>query len=56
MSKTHAHNIYKIPHKPYLLLLVACKGLTPMEKAERKQSVILKLASTQKGGELPPNK
>lgn len=45
--------VYKIPHKPYLLLLEAYKGLTPMEKAEIKQSVFLKLANIQKGGELP---
>lgn len=45
--------VYKIPHKPYLLLLEAYKGLTPIEKAEIKQSVFLKLANIQKGGELP---
>lgn len=45
--------VYKIPHKPYLLLLEAYKGLTPMEEAEIKQSVFLKLANIQKGGELP---
>lgn len=45
--------VYKIPHKPYLLLLEAYKGLTPMEKAEIKQSVFLKLTNIQKDGELP---
>lgn len=49
--------VYKIPHKPYLLLLEVYKGLTPMEKAEIKQSVFLKVANIQKGGEfLPLNK
>lgn len=47
----------KIPHKPYLLLLEACKGLTPMEKAEIKQSVFLKLPICRKVGNfLPLNK
>lgn len=48
--------VYKIPHKPYLLLLEAYKGLTPRENTEIKQSAFLKQANIPEGGELPSSK